>query len=122
MANSPQKQNRKKANQRGRAAEFRAGIALMLKGYRIVARRYRTKLGEIDLIVRKGDLVCFVEVKARPTVQQAVDAVTQTAKKRIDSTAFLWLGKQRNAAELSLRFDIVAVCPWRWPVHLEDAF
>ena len=48
---------RHKAYRRGHRSEWLAALALMLKGYRIVARRYRTKLGEIDLIARRGDLV-----------------------------------------------------------------
>ncbi|TIO58114.1 MAG: YraN family protein, partial [Mesorhizobium sp.] len=55
---------RRKAYRRGHRGEWLAALALMLKGYRILARRHRTKLGEIDLIARRGDLVLFVEVKA----------------------------------------------------------
>lgn len=54
-----------KALKRGHIAEYRAALCLMLKGYRIVAMRYRTRLGEIDIIARRGDLVACVEVKAR---------------------------------------------------------
>ena len=113
---------RRKAQRRGHIAEWKAAFALLLKGYRILALRHKTKLGEIDLIARKGDLVAMVEVKARPTVEQAVDAVSQASKHRIHNAADLWIGQQRDAATLSVRFDIVAVCPWRLPVHLEDAF
>jgi Holliday junction resolvase-like predicted endonuclease len=52
----------------------------MLKGYPIVALRYRTKLGEIDRIARKGDLAVFVEVKARCDETGAIDAVSYAAK------------------------------------------
>ncbi|MFP3339830.1 YraN family protein, partial [Micrococcus sp. SIMBA_131] len=62
---------RQKAYRLGHRGEWLAAIALRLKGYRILARRYRTKLGEIDLIARRGDLVAIVEVKARPTVEAA---------------------------------------------------
>ena len=94
----------------------------MIKGYRLVARRFKTKAGEIDLIARKGDLVIMVEVKARPTVQAAVDAVSHSAKRRINNAADLWHSQQTDAAQLSIRFDIMAVCPGKWPVHLADAF
>ena len=115
-------EKRRKAQRRGHIAEWKAALSLILKGYRVLALRYKTKLGELDLIVRKGDLIVIVEVKARPTVEQAVDAVSQSSKRRIHNAADLWLGKQRDAARLSMRFDIIAVRPWRWPVHLEDAF
>lgn len=111
-----------RAYRKGHRGEWLAALALMLKGYRIVARRHRTKLGEIDLIARRGDLVAIVEVKARPTLIQAMDAVGFEARRRIEGAADLWLSKQRDAARLSIRFDIVAVLPRRWPVHVENAF
>lgn len=111
-----------RAYRKGHRGEWLAALALMLKGYRIVALRHRTKLGEIDLIARRGDLVAIVEVKARPTLIQAMDAVGFEAQRRIEGAADLWLSKQRDAARLSIRFDIVAVLPRRWPVHVENAF
>jgi len=111
-----------RAYRKGHRGEWLAALALMLKGYRIVARRHRTKLGEIDLIARRGDLVAIVEVKARPTLIQAMDAVGFEAQRRIEGAADLWLSKQPDFARLSVRFDIVAVLPRRWPVHVENAF
>jgi putative endonuclease len=110
------------AYRRGHRGEWLAALALMLKGYRIVARRYRTRLGEIDLIARRGDLVAIVEVKARPTLAEAMDAIGGYSEQRIESAADLWLIRQPDHARLSMRFDMVAVLPWRWPVHVEDAF
>lgn len=94
----------------------------MCKGYRIIARRYRTRLGEIDLIARRGDLVAFVEVKARPSLIEAMEAVGRSAERRIEAAADLWLSRQPDHARLSLRFDLVAIRPWRWPVHVENAW
>ena len=111
-----------RAYRKGHRGEWLAALALMLKGYRIVARRHRTKLGEIDLIARRGDMVAIVEVKARATLTQAMDAVGFEAQRRIEGAADLWLSKQPDAARLSIRFDIVAVLPRRWPVHVENAF
>jgi putative endonuclease len=111
-----------RAYRKGHRGEWLAALALMLKGYRIVALRHRTKLGEIDLIARRGDLVAIVEVKARPTLIQAMDAVGFEAQRRIEGAADLWLSRRRDAARLSIRFDIVAVLPRRWPVHVENAF
>ncbi len=113
---------RQKAYRLGHRGEWLAAMALRLKGYRILARRYRTKLGEIDLIARRGDLVAIVEVKARPTVEAAMDAVSYHAQIRIERTADLWLARQPDHARLSLRFDLVAVLPRRWPVHVENLF
>ena len=64
MAADPLKTRRRKAERRGHVSEWIAAAYLFLKGYRILARRYRTKLGEIDIIARKGDLAVFIEVKA----------------------------------------------------------
>ena len=113
---------RLKAYRRGHRGEWLAALALIVKGYRIVARRYRTKLGEIDLIARRGDLVLIVEVKARPTLAEAMDAVGRFSERRIEGAADLWLIRQKDYARLSLRFDMVAVLPGRWPVHVENVF
>ncbi|WP_274630417.1 YraN family protein [Arvimicrobium flavum] len=110
------------AYRRGHRSEWLAALALLVKGYRIVARRYRTKLGEIDLIARRGDLVLIVEVKARPTLAEAMDAIGGMSARRIEGAADLWLVRQRDYARLSLRFDMVAVLPRRWPVHVENIF
>ena len=82
---------RHKAYRRGHRSEWLAALALTLKGYRIVARRYRTKLGEIDLIARRGDLVIMVEVKARPTLLEAMQAIGRESERRIEGAADLWL-------------------------------
>jgi len=107
---------------RGHRGEWLAALALMLKGYRILARRYRTKLGEIDLIARRGDLVLIVEVKVRPTLTEAMEAVHRLGERRIEAAADLWLARQPDHARLALRFDMVAVVPRRWPVHVENIF
>lgn len=107
---------------RGHNAERLAAIALMLKGFRIVARRYRTRLGEIDLIARRGNLVLIVEVKARTSLEAAQLAVTPQAMRRIEAAADMWLQRQPHHAELSLRFDLIAVRPRCWPKHFPAFF
>jgi len=114
--------SRQKAYRRGHRGEWLAAAALMVKGYRILARRYRTKLGEIDLIARRGDLVLIVEVKARKTLIDAMEAIARESERRIEGAADLWLSRQPDYGRLSVRFDMVAVLPWRWPVHVENAF
>lgn len=115
-------QDRARNYRRGHRGEWLAALALMVKGYRIVARRYRTKLGEIDLIARRGDLVLIVEVKVRPTLVEAMDAVARLSERRIEAAADIWLSRQRDHGRLSLRFDLVAVLPRRWPIHVADIF
>ena len=114
--------SRRRALRRGHISEYVAAAFLMLKGYRIVALRYRTRQGEIDIIARKGDLAVFVEVKARSSEGGAIDAVSATAQRRIRDASDIWLSRQRDNARLSQRYDIVAVVPRRLPKHFIDAF
>lgn len=113
---------RRRHHRRGHRGEALAAMALRLKGFRIVARRYRTRFGEVDLIARRGDLVAMVEVKVRPTLIAAMEAVGAMSERRIEAAADLWLSRQPDHARLSIRFDLVAVLPWRCPVHVPDAF
>ena len=122
MADSDITVNKRKALRRGRTSEYVAAVFLMLKGYRILALRHRTRLGEIDIIARKGDLAVFVEVKARRGEAVAVDAVSAMAQKRIRAASDLWLARQADQARLSQRYDIVAVMPGRLPRHFINAF
>jgi len=116
------KAGRQRNHRRGHRGEWLAALALLIKGYRIVERRYRTRLGEIDLIARRGDTVAVVEVKVRPTLVQAMEAIGRMSERRIEAAADIWLSRQPDHARLSLRFDMVAVLPRRWPVHVPNIF
>ncbi|MFK5980205.1 MAG: YraN family protein [Rhizobiaceae bacterium] len=116
------KRAKTQAYKKGFWAEFIAAWFLRFKGYRILHMRYKTGSGEIDIIAKKRELIAFVEVKARAQVQSAVDAVSYSSQQRISNAADIWLARQHDANVLSLRFDIIAVVPWKIPVHLEDAF
>jgi putative endonuclease len=113
---------RRKANKKGRRAEWLAAFCLRLKGYRIVERGMRTKSGEIDIIARKGDMIAIVEVKYRNNINDALNAVDYHSQHRIANAANIWLSAQRDFDELSLRFDIIAVLPGKWPKHFPGAF
>jgi putative endonuclease len=106
----------------GRLAEALAAWSLRLHGYRVVARRYRTPLGEIDLIARRGRLLIFVEVKARAELEQAVAALGPRQRRRTARAAELFLLRHPAHAECTLRFDLVTVRPWRLPRHIVDAW
>ena len=106
----------------GRWAESVAAWSLRLRGYRIVARRFRTPLGEIDLIARRGRLVAFVEVKARGDLEQALVALSLKQRQRTARAAELFLLRRPDLAGHTLRFDLVTVRPWRLPRHLTDAW
>ena len=113
---------RRKAERRGRLAEWTAALWLVLKGYRIVALRYRTPLGEVDIVALKGDIAAFIEVKARGDLAAAVDAVSPMAQARIRAASEIWLTRRADAHRLSLRYDIIAVQPLSLPRHLPGAF
>ncbi len=120
MARDPS--TRRSAERKGHKGETIAVIWLMLKGYRIVARRYKTKIGEVDIIARKRDVVAMVEVKARNSVGEAMDAVDRTTMRRIEAAGDIWLARQRDFARLSVRYDLVAILPRKWPVHVKRLF
>lgn len=122
MSGANKLDRKRRSERKGRRAEWFAALALMLKGYRIVSLRYRTPVGEIDLVARKGDLIAFVEVKARRDLASGVDAVSYPAQRRIAAAGELFISRQPDSARLSWQHDIVVVSPWRWPQHLEDAF
>lgn len=118
---NPQRK-RKAAERKGRLSEYWAALYLIAKGYRIQALRFKTPLGEVDIIARKRDLVIFVEVKARKTEQSALDAVGYAAQRRIRAASDLWISRHPKAHTLSQRYDVVAVLPWRLPRHFPDVF
>jgi putative endonuclease len=113
---------RRAAERLGRRAEIVAAWVLRLKGYRVLARRYRTPVGEIDLVVRRGGVVAFVEVKARGTLAEAAEAVGAHGRARIARAAALWLAAHPQAAGLTLRFDVVVAAPGTLPRHLPGVF
>lgn len=113
---------RRKAERRGHLAEYLAAFYLLAKGYRVLALRHKTPLGEIDLIAKKGDISIFVEVKSRRDAFVAINAVTPLTQSRIRAASDLWLARRADAQRLSRRYDIIAVTPWRLPRHFRDAF
>jgi putative endonuclease len=106
----------------GLSAEARAAAFLMAKGYRILAKRFRTPYGEIDIVARRRNLLAFVEVKARASLDDAAYAVTPRQQQRIITTAQAWLMVHPEHADFDLRFDAMLIAPRRLPRHLLAAF
>ena len=113
---------RARAFRTGLSAESRAAAFLIAKGYRILARRFRTPHGEIDLVARRRNLVAFVEVKARDNLDDAAYAVTPRQQARIIAAAQIWLMAHPEHESYDLRFDAMLVAPRRLPRHLMAAF
>jgi putative endonuclease len=97
-------------------------MLLIAKGYRIVARRWKTPFGEIDIVARRRRTLAFVEVKARMHVDDAAEAVTERTQHRIIAAAELWLAHHPDDAQRDIRFDAVLVAPGRMPQHIANAF
>ncbi|WP_027534974.1 YraN family protein [Bradyrhizobium sp. WSM3983] len=106
----------------GISAESRAAAYLMAKGYRILAKRYRTPHGEIDLVARRRNLIAFVEVKARASLDEAAYAVTPRQQQRIIDAAQGWLATHPEHAEFEMRFDAMLIAPRSLPRHVLAAF
>ena len=115
--------SRRGAERRGRRSEFFAIALLLVKGYRILARRMRTPMGEIDLIARSPTgLVCFIEVKARAEALAAAQSLSDRQKARIGRAAMQYMAQHPHLARKGMRFDIIAVAPGRLPRHYRDAW
>jgi putative endonuclease len=110
------------AFQTGLSAESRAAAFLMVKGYRILAKRFRTPYGEIDIVARRGNLLAFIEVKARASLDEAAYAVTPRQQRRIIDAAQAWLMTHPEHADFDMRFDAMLIAPKRLPRHLLAAF
>ncbi len=105
---------------RSRRAEMFAAWFLRAKGYRILARRYKTPAGEIDLIARRGRTIIFVEVKQRPDDRAALEALTAKTRQRIARAAAIWVSHHPAAARLDQRFDVILALPRRLPRHMTE--
>jgi putative endonuclease len=106
----------------GISAESRAALFLIAKGYRIVARRWRTQVGEIDIVARRRRALVFVEVKVRARLDDAALAVTERGKHRIVAAAQAWLATHPDDATREIRFDAMLVAPGKMPRHIVNAF
>jgi putative endonuclease len=106
----------------GISAESRAAAFLIAKGYRILARRFRTPVGEIDIVAGRRNTLAFVEVKARSTLDGAAESITDRNKQRIVAAAEYWLSQHLDDVTREMRFDAVLVAPGKVPRHIAGAF
>jgi len=118
----PPRPERVAAFQTGLSAESRAAALLIAKGYRIVARRFRTPVGEVDIVARRRNVLVFVEVKARINLDDAAECLTPRQQRRIAAAASAWLAAHPEDGASDIRFDAVLVAPRRIPRHIPAAF
>ncbi len=98
------------SRQFGRLGESLAVRHLKKNGYRILARNYRNRFGEIDIIARHGEVLVFVEVKSRSSARfgSSKAAVDLNKQKKISMIALGYL-KQTRSTDEKARFDVVCV-------------
>jgi putative endonuclease len=106
----------------GISAESRAAAFLIAKGFRILARRWRSPLGEIDIVARRRHLLVFAEVKARASLAEAAESVDERQRRRIAAAAEIWLAANPDKAIFDVRFDAILVAPGKIPRHIPAAF
>ncbi len=113
---------RRRAERRGRVAEWLCLWHLRVRGWRIVARGWRCPAGEIDIIARRGRVLAIVEVKSRGDVGVAAAALAPRQRRRIVRAAEAFLGARPDLAGLDLQFDLMLVAQHRLPRHWQGAW
>jgi putative endonuclease len=106
----------------GRRGEIVSALWLMAKGYRILGFRLKTPQGEIDLLARKGRVIAVVEVKLRGSTELALEAVTQRQRERLRRAGETFAARRPDLRGASIRLDLMALAPGRWPCHIRDAW
>jgi putative endonuclease len=106
----------------GRRGEIVSALWLIAKGYAILGFRLKTPHGEIDLLVKKGAVVAVVEVKLRSSIEQALEAVTGRQRERLTRAAQSYATNRPDLAGCSVRLDLMALAPGRWPCHIRNAW
>jgi len=95
---------------------------LRCAGYRILARNWRSPMGEIDIVARRGRILAIVEVKQRPDLMTALQAISPRQQARLARAALGFQARRRDCAGLNLRFDVITLGSGFWPRHLKDAW
>ena len=119
---SPPRPERVAAFRLGLSAESRAALLLIAKAHRILARRWKTPFGEVDIVARRRNELVFVEVKAREHLDDAAEAVTPRNRQRILAAAELWLASHPADVHCAIRFDVILIAPGKLPRHIANAF
>ena len=112
---------RRRRHRSGLNAETIVAALLIASGHRILARRFKTPVGEIDLIAVKAGRIAFVEVKRRSTSEDCEAAITPMLRHRVRRAANLWLARNPRFQQHDIGFDLVFVVPWRFPLIMHDA-
>ena len=106
----------------GLSAESRGAALLVAKGFRIIARRWRSPVGEIDIVARRRSLLVFVEVKARNDLDEAAESVSMRQRSRIAAAAEAFIATYPDPSITEMRFYAILVAPGKIPRHIPGAF
>jgi len=112
---------RRRAERGGRRAEWIAAWWLRLRGWRILAQRARTPLGEVDIVARRGRTLAFVEVKARATAAAADLSLDQFRLRRVAAAAALLAPRYSRSGD-DLRIDAIFIVPGCLPRHIPNVW
>ena len=115
-----ERKRRRRAENIGRRAEMVAQLYLRLKGFRCLEQRARTPAGELDLVVMRGRLLVFVEVKFRQQFDAGLWAITAASEQRLVRAANYWLARHPTLVPHTVRFDLLLLRPWRLPRHMKN--
>ena len=120
-------QHRVQTYDAGRLAESFAVAALVIKGYRILSRRWRSRSGEVDIIALSpgwgaNRTLVFIEVKRRADLDAAAESIRTRQRTRIERAADHFVAAHPRLASAARRFDLMLVTPRRWPHHVVDAW
>jgi len=113
---------RQAAFRTGVSAESRAAAYLTGRGYAIAARRFKSPVGEVDIVARRGPELLFVEVKARNRLDDAALSLTPRQQKRIVAAAEAWLADHPDDGLCEIRFDVILVARDGRAQHIAAAF
>ncbi|MBL4589202.1 MAG: YraN family protein [Alphaproteobacteria bacterium] len=114
--------NKRNDYKKGLWAERIAIIFLMLKGYKILKNRYKTPVGEVDVVAKKRNVLVFVEVKRRPNYEQGILSISSVSQKRIMRAAEHYLMMEKLGNSIDMRFDAIIISPPFSIKHLVHAW
>ena len=118
----PKSRARVEAHLGGHRGVALAALFLRANLYRIIERRYKTTVGDIDIIATRFGTTVFIEVKARSKPVVEAEALQAVNRSRITRAAQYWLARHPNKAQTNFRFDVIFLAPGRWPRHVINAF
>jgi len=105
---------------KGYLGEFIAILLLKIKGYKILATRYKTSCGEIDIIARKNNIVVFAEVKSRKSIEKCHIAIRDKQLGRIQRASQIFMSRNKKLAQDAMRYDVILVPDWNLPKHIQN--